>query len=173
MLRLVSHSAFPALVAVALASGCSQPSASSSPQGAGAAAPEEAVKEVVKSLQQALKAHDADKVWSLLDADSREDAERAAKAVREAYAKADAVAKAQQEKDMGLPGAELAGLTGIGFLKTSRFQGKYDELPDGKIEKVTVQGDAATVAYVEPDGDKEKLTLVRREGKWNVSLRMP
>ena len=63
--------------------------------------------------------------------------------------------------------------TGKEFLKTKRFHGKYDELPDSKIEKVTVQGDQATIAYVELDGDKEKLILVREQGEWKVSIPMP
>jgi hypothetical protein len=29
------------------------------------------------------------------------------------------------------------------------------------------------VAYTEPDGDKEKLSLARQDGQWKVSLPMP
>ena len=39
--------------------------------------------------------------------------------------------------------------------------------------KTDVQGDKATVNYLESDGDKEKLTLVKEDGKWKVSLAMP
>jgi hypothetical protein len=124
-------------------------------------------------LQEALKAKDADKVWSLLDADSQADAERAAKAARDAYAKAAPGERAEQEKALGLAGAELTSLKGPGFLKTRRFQGKYDEISESKIDKVVVQGEKAAVNYTEPDGDKEKLTLVREGGRWKVSLAMP
>jgi hypothetical protein len=131
------------------------------------------VRDTFTALQAALKARDGDKLWKLLDSESRAEAERAAKAVQTAYAKADPKEKSEQEKALGLPGAELAALTAADFLKTKRFHGKYEELSESKIDKVTVQGDKATVAYTEPDGDKEKLTLVRQEGQWSVSLPMP
>ena len=44
---------------------------------------------------------------------------------------------------------------------------------NARIEKITVQGDRATVNYVEPDGDKEKLGLVKQDGRWKVSVPMP
>ncbi len=155
------------LVCLAFAAGCPKPAERST------ANEERAVHEVVTAFQGALKARDADRLWSLMASDSRADAERAAKAVRELYAKAGALEKAEQEKEMGLSGAELATLTGAGFLKTRRFNGKYDEVPDSKIDEVAVQGDTAKVSYTEPDGDKEKLTLVREKNGWKVSVPMP
>jgi hypothetical protein len=131
------------------------------------------VRETFAAFQAALTARDAEQLWALLDSDSRADAERAAKTIQAMYAKASAEDKADQEKALGLPGAELAGLTGQGFLKTKRFHGKYDEVSDSKIDKITVQGDSATVAYTEADGDREKLTLVRQAGQWKVSAPMP
>jgi hypothetical protein len=131
------------------------------------------VRECFAALQAALKSRDTDKLWTLLDSESRGEVERAAKAVQAAYGKADPVEKSEQEKALGLPGAELAGLTAAGFLKTKRFHGKYQELSDSKIDKVTIQGDKAMVAYTEPDGDKEKVGLVRQDGRWKVSLPMP
>jgi hypothetical protein len=150
-------------------SGGGSPGGSSAPAGG----EQKAVLDAFIALQAALKEGDADKLWAMLDADSQAEAERAAKAIQAAYAKASAEEKAEQEKALGLPGAELAGLTGKGFLKTRRFQGKYDEIPESKVEKVAAQGEKATVNYVEPDGDHEKLTFVRQEGQWKVSLRMP
>jgi hypothetical protein len=134
---------------------------------------ETAVRETFAKLQAALKAKDANKIWDLLDADSRADADRAAKAMRDTYQKAGATEKAQQEKALGLPGAELSELTGKGFLKTKRFLGKYDEIPESRVEKVVVKEDNATVHYVEDDGDKEKLTFTRHDGRWHVVLAMP
>jgi hypothetical protein len=131
------------------------------------------VREAFTALQSSLKARDADKLWKLLDSESQADAERAAQAVQAAYAKADAKEKSEQDKALGLPGDQLAGLTAVGFLKSTRFHGKYDELSESKIDKVTIQGDKATVAYTEPDGDKEKVSLVRQDGQWKVSLPMP
>jgi hypothetical protein len=151
-----------------LAAGCSG-SSGRSPN----AADEETVRETFTAFQKALKDCDADRLWGLLDADSRADAERAAKAVQAAYAKAGAAEKAELEKGLGLSGAELARLTGTTFLKTNRFQGKYFEVPDSKIDKVSVKGDKATLTYVENDGDKEKFTLIRTDGTWKLSVPMP
>jgi hypothetical protein len=164
--RLFSLTVLP-LIGLALAAGCSSNPTAPGPNE------EESVRQAFASLQAALKARDADRVWGLLDADSRAEAERAAQAVRDAYAKVDAAGRSEQEKALGVPGAELADLKGPGFLKTKRFHGKYDEVPESKVDKVAVQGDRATVNYTEPDGDKEKLTLVRQEGQWRVSLPMP
>jgi hypothetical protein len=152
---------------MALVIGCTKPS------GGSAAGEEGQVRETVAAVQAALTSRDADKLWGLLDSESRADAEQAAKAVQAAYAKADANDKPEHEKALGLTGTELAELTGKGFLKTKRFHGKYEELSESKIDKVTVTGDKATVAYTEPDGDKEKLSLVREEGQWKVSLAIP
>jgi hypothetical protein len=134
---------------------------------------EDPVRQTFAALQAALKARDADKVYALLDRESKADAERAAKAVQAAYAKALDKEKSEQEKGLGLSGTELAALTGPGFLKSKRFHGKYEELPDSKIDKVTLQGDKAVVNYTEADGDKEKLSFVRQEGQWKVTLPMP
>ena len=152
---------------VVIAFGCSKTT------DVGSVSQEGPVRETFASLQKALKDRDADKLWMLLDRESRADAERAARAVQAAYAKADAQGKSEQEKALGLTGAELAGLTAVGFLKTKRFHGKYEELSESKIDKVALQKNGATVAYTEPDGDKEKLSLVREDGQWKVSLPMP
>src|SRR5262249_27477572 len=134
---------------------------------------EGSVRESFAALQTTLRARDEDKLWKLLDSESQAEAERAAKVVQAAYAKAEPAEKSEQEKALGLAAAELAALTGKGFLKTKRFHGKYDEIPDSKIDKVTLQGDKATVAYTEPDGDKEKLSFIRQDGQWKASLPMP
>jgi hypothetical protein len=156
-----------ACLCLALTVGCNKPGEQKSTKD------EQAVREAVTAFQSALKARDSEKLWSLLDEDSRTDAERTAKSLREAYAKAEAKEKAEQEKALGVSGAELAALTGKGFLNTKRFQGKWEELPDSKIDTVTVEGNTATVAYTEEDGDHEKLTLVRQEGKWRLSKVIP
>jgi hypothetical protein len=124
-------------------------------------------------LQAALKAGDADKVWALLSSKSQADADRAAQDFQAAYGKAGAEEKKTQEEAVGLSGDDLAALTGKGLLKTKRFRKKYDELPDSKVGRVTVEGDNATVFYREPDGDDEKLILVRQEGQWKAWLAVP
>jgi hypothetical protein len=156
-----------------LLAGCSPPADSAAPTKS--AKGEEEARSTFVAFQEALKAKDANKLWSLLDSDSRADAERKAKSVRDAYAKANAKERAEQEKTLGLAGAELKLLQGGGFLKSKRFLGynKYNEIPGCKIDKIDVKGDKAVVHYIEDDGDKETLKLVREEGKWKVVAPMP
>jgi hypothetical protein len=133
-----------------VALGCS-----SKPSDRPATDEEGAVREKFAELQSALKSRDAEKLWALLDEQSRADAERVAKDIQTAYNQAGAEEKANQEKALGLSGAVLAGLDGKGFLKTKRFQKRYDEIPDSTIDKVVIQADSATVYYLEADGEKE------------------
>jgi hypothetical protein len=133
----------------------------------------EDVTKAFKAFQAALKAKDTAKVYALLDAASRKEADQAARFIAKSYAKATAAQKARMVKSLGLPGTDLAKLTGPGFLKCKPFQAKYDEVPDSKVQGVTVQGDRAVVSYIEADGDKEKLQLNREKGKWKVSAQMP
>jgi hypothetical protein len=133
----------------------------------------EPVRLAFTAFQAAVKARDSEKLWNSLDSDSRTDADRAAKTIRTAYEKASADDKAKLEMELGLSSADLVMLTGAGFLKSDRFHGKYHEVADSKIDDITVQGDKATVAYTEEDGDKEKLVLHRQDGQWKVSVAMP
>jgi hypothetical protein len=156
---------------MALVLGCSK-----APQQAPDSAPageEATVRAQFVALQAALEDGDAGKLWMVLDSKSQADAERAAKAIRAAYAKAGPDEKAELEKSLGLSGSELAQLTGKGFLKTKRFRRKYRDMPGSTIEKVVIQGESATVSYLESDGDKEKAVLVRQDGQWKVWLTMP
>ena len=167
MRRTARQLGWVVLFCLPVSPGCQKPAAQSSTED------QQAVRDTVVAFQAALKARDADKIWALLDSDGQADADRAAKTIREAYAKASAEKKADQEKAFGLPGAELSELTGKGFLKTNRFHFTFREVPDSTIDKVTIGGDTATVAYTEADGDKEKLRLVRQDGKWKLSIDMP
>jgi hypothetical protein len=134
---------------------------------------EGAVREKFAELQTAIKDGQTEKLWALLANKSQSDAERAAKDLQNAHAKASAEEKSKQEELLGMSAKDLAGLTGIGILKTKRFQKKYRELPESKIEKVSVQGDNATVHFLEPDDDHEKLIFVRQDGQWKAWLAMP
>jgi hypothetical protein len=162
------RSSWTCFLLLAISVGCS-----SAPTEKPAAKEEDAVRDAFAELQSAIKNQQPEKLWALLDNKSRADSERTAKDIRAAYAKASAEEKSKQEAALGLSGTEVAGLTGIGVLKTKRFQKKYDELPESKIEKVVVQGDNATVHYLEPDDDHEKLIFVRQDGKWKAWLAMP
>jgi hypothetical protein len=149
------------LFIVALVAGCTN-----APSGGGD--PQAQVKTAFDSLQAALKAKDADKIWGLIDKDTQADADRAAKAWKEEYAKADAD---KTKKDLGITADELAKLDGKSFLKTEAFHaGKIDELAKGKFDKATVLGDSAVVNYIEPDQDKEKLTMTKQDGQWKAKL---
>ena len=64
----------------------------------------------------------------------------------------------------------MSKITGKLYLKAKPFLGKYREVPGSKIDKVTVEGDKATVHYTEDDGDKETLPLVKQDGKWRLSV---
>ena len=132
---------------------------------------EKAVRSAFADFQAAVKAGDPDKLWPLLDSASQTGAEDDAKALRETYAKAGAKDRAKLEKAQGFTADEMSSLTGKVYLKGKRFLGKYDELPDGKVEKVAVDGDKAAVGYVVADGDHQKIGLVREDGKWKVVAR--
>lgn len=163
----------PAALAVALSLGLLAGCSNSVPPSAAQGKDEEPVTAAFAALQAALKAKDGEKILALLDDESREEAERVAKAMRDGYAKATPAERGDVEKTLGLSAAELGSLNAAGFLKSKRFRGTYDEVSESKIEKVTVQGDKATVTFVEPDGDKERLSFVRKGGEWKASLAMP
>jgi hypothetical protein len=133
------------------------------------AADEDQIRQAFQNFQAAIKARDADKLWDLLDRQSRTAADAAAKEIQASYQKANGANKQKLEKALGLTGAELASLTGKVFVKSNKYIGKYHEVPGSTVEKVTVEGDKATVFYKEEDGDKEKLAFIREDAKWKTS----
>ena len=101
-------------------------------------------------------------------------------ALRAAFAELQQALKARDgEKLWGLLAdkaraeAGQAGLTGAGLLDHKDFQRKYGEVPESKLETVTVHGEDATLRYLEPDGDQKKLTAVRQGGTWKLLLKIP
>jgi hypothetical protein len=132
------------------------------------AADEEDIRTAFADLQKALKAKDADKIWALLDTSTQKAANVEAESIRADYDKSGTKDKAKLEKALGLTKDEIGKLSGKSYLKSTKFHAKTYEIPDGKVTKVTVDGDKATVFYDEPDGDKEKLNLVRQDGKWKL-----
>jgi hypothetical protein len=129
------------------------------------------VREAFESFQKALKAKDANTLWSLLDKDSQADAEREARRLRDAYTRAARDERAKQEKALGLAGAKLESLKGIGFLESTRFLGYYREVPESKIEEFEIKGDNAIVHYFE--SYRQTLSLVRQGGEWKLIVPMP
>jgi hypothetical protein len=67
----------------------------------------------------------------------------------------------------------LAKLDGKGFLKTKRFHKRYHDIPGGKIDKVEIQGESATVYFLDEESDKEKANFLRQDGQWKAWLTMP
>ena len=134
---------------------------------------EEDVRQAFGQLQNALQAKDAARIWVLLDGDTQNDVNKVAKKLKGIYKKASEKDKAEHETNLGLTADEFAKLDGPLLLKTKRFLGKYDEIADSKIIGVTVQGDTATVNYLEADGDKQKLAYTRQDGKWKVVMPLP
>jgi hypothetical protein len=135
-------------------------------------ADEDRAKEAFVALQAGIKAADADKLWPLLDTSTQKAVEKAATALAAEYDRAKPEGKTQLEKLFGLSGEEMGKLKAEPklFLKSKRFLGRWHEVPGSKIDKVTVNGDKATVNYTEEDNDKEKLELVKQDGKWKVIL---
>jgi hypothetical protein len=131
------------------------------------------VRAAFADLQAAIPGGDADKLWGLLSQKSRADAERVARDMRTAYEQAGRDAKAKQAERLGLTGEELAKLTGRDFLKTRRFRDKYEEAAAGKVTRVAVQRDSATVYWDDADGEREKTIFVREGDRWKAWLSMP
>jgi hypothetical protein len=124
------------------------------------------------AFQKALDAKDPEKIWSLLDTKTQADAEKAAATLKASYGKAKPAEKMALEKAFGLSAGEIKEVTGKVYLKSKRFAGKYHEIPGSTFNKATVDGDKATVDYTEADLDKVKLSLVKQDGKWKVSIRV-
>ena len=136
------------------------------------------VKQAFSRLKAAIAAKSGDAIWDLVDKDTQTDADREAKAVKATYAKRDDKGKKAYEEQMKLDAKELADMTGKLYLQSQRFYGKHHEIPDSRVEKVTVTGDAAALVFVEPDDDKVTLRLTRDPGEgqlrpWKVSLQVP
>src|SRR5579862_2587175 len=104
------------------------------------------VKTAFTSFQAALKAADHEKMWPLLDKATQADAEKYAKMVQATYGKADDDEKAKLEKSFGLSPGDMNKITGKMYLKAKPFLAKHHELPGGKITKIDIDGDKATVS---------------------------
>lgn len=134
------------------------------------------IKTAFASLQAAIKAKDADKVWGLLARDTQKDAERQGKAVQEAFANLPDADKPAYEKKVGLSAKELTEMTGKLYVKSSTFySGETGEMPGAKLEKVTAAGDSGSVVYKEDDGkgERETRSVVQEDGQWRFVLPVP
>jgi hypothetical protein len=163
-----------AIIVAALAVGCSR-----GPTGTAKEKDEEQVRAKFVALQDALRSllksaeGDSRPLYDLLHTDTQLDADRVAKSVSEAYAKADPATQAKFAEKLGVPAAQMGQLSGLNYLRSKFFLDKYHEIPDSKVEKISFERDKAWVHYVEPDGDHEKLELAREDTVWKVILPVP
>jgi hypothetical protein len=141
---------------------------------AGAKKPEDEIKQAFTDLQAAIKARDVEKIWDLIDKDTRDDTENKAKRIKEAYGKLANKDKADFEKKFApLTSKEIAECSGKLYVKSPAFYlGETDEMPDSKFEKVEVKGETAMLHYREKEGKggKEERKVVRENGQWKFRL---
>jgi hypothetical protein len=133
----------------------------------------EEIEQAWNRLKVAIKTKSGDQVWDLVDKDTQADADRQAKATKEAFAKLADKDKGGYEKKLALSAKELADMTGKLYLQSGPFHAKHHEIADSKIEKTTVTGETATLIFVEPDNDKVTVRLTREGGKWKFQLDVP
>jgi len=141
---------------------------------------EKQVKAQFEKLKKALDDRDEDKIWPLLDDESQEDAEKAAKYIKKIYGEADDKAKAElgkkyiMEEKGKKDDLDLAALTGKTALKIKPFHDKYDPIEEAELEKVEVaKGDKATVKWKSKEGDKGDTIFYKQKGEWKAHLMTP
>jgi hypothetical protein len=167
-----------ALLTSALLVGCTR-----TPTGTAKEKDEAQVRERFAALQGAIKAvlakpDDADTrpLWDLLHSDTRLDADRIAEKIRVQFDKADDATKAKMSEALHLPLEKLKTYSGLHYLRSKTFLGKYDEIPESKLEKITFDGkDKAWAHYVESDEDhdRQKVEMVRQDLQWKILLPVP
>jgi hypothetical protein len=155
------------LVLLALLAGCGTHVAPESNND------EQAIRQAFTDLQKAVKDRDGARLWDLLAAETRQDAERVADTIKASAGKADGATKAELAKRLGVPAADLGGFSPQAYLQSNLVHGKLHEISDSKIEKVAVKERSARLTYVESDGDHESLGLVREDGRWKFLLALP
>jgi hypothetical protein len=134
---------------------------------------EPAVRARFEELQRALKERDTEGLTRLLAMQSQADAQGVARFVRLSFARADDKTREHYRKELGISPDEMMRFNGPMFFKTQPFLKRYKEVIDGKIERISIQGDNATLYYRDEEGEQEKLLLVREEGEWKFWLPMP
>jgi hypothetical protein len=162
------------IVAVLLVGGCTV----SATKPAKGSDDDMQVRQAFTALQVAIKARDGAKIYELLDADKRQDADRIARDIKETFIKADDKKKEELAGRVGLTAAKLADLSGRSFLESELFfrYDEHDELPDvKKLDKVEIKGDTAKVEFKDPDKPEKDmaLRLVREDGTWRFQVGMP
>jgi hypothetical protein len=138
---------------------------------------EDDIKQSFTALQAAIKAKDGDKVWTMMSKDAQEDAERQAKAIKEAHTKMSDKEKEEYEKKIAVSVKDLTSFDGKGYVRSkSFFTGEVAEIPDSKFDKVAMSSkDAGTLHYIEDDGkgDKERMSVLREQDQWRFTLNVP
>jgi hypothetical protein len=160
-----------ALIALTSLGGCNRP-APNQPDGANKneAGDAEEIRTAFDALQEALDEGDPDKIWSLLAKESRDDAEREAKAVQQAFSKLSGKEKAKFAKKLGLSAREITAMTGKLYVKSDEFfTDEMEELSDCDVDRIVMAGESGTLHYTGKRG-KEMLTVVREQGQWRFAV---
>lgn len=167
MLRNESHSKWLILAALLGAIGCAKtPEAARVDQ-------EPVIRARFEELQKALKEHDPERLNLLLAIESQANAQGIAYSLRRAFTRADEKTIERYRKELGISLEDMTRFNGPMFFKTRPFLAKYGEVADGKFERVSIQGDNATLYYRDEEGEQEKLLLVHENGEWKFWLPMP
>jgi hypothetical protein len=152
---------WPALLVLA-GLGCGPPPTDDEPR----------LREVFAAFQRAVAARDADALWDLLSPEARGAADRVAETLRTDYKTAAPEERAKQAEPLGLGPGELARVSGKGYLKTTRFLELYREVPGSTFQDAGIDGDRATINYVEEHGDGGQLPCTRTGGVWKVAAKV-
>jgi hypothetical protein len=169
--------------------GCTNPQAKA-PKGSDAemgataskgADAEAEVRQAFAAFQTAVEKKSGEKMYDLLDEDSRQSADYKAKRLKEMFSKADEKKKKELEDKLKLSAAKLQDLDGKTFLESTLFYnyGDTNELPEvKKLDKVEVKGEKARVEFKDPDDPSktEEVKLVRQNSRWLLqreSARLP
>ena len=134
---------------------------------------EPAVRARFEELQKALKERDPERLNRLLAIESQANAHFVAHTLRSAFARADEKTLERYRKELGISLEDMTRFNGPMFLKTRPFLAEYARLSDAMLERVSIQGENATVSCRNEEGELEKLFLIRQDGEWKFQLPMP
>ncbi|MFN4257905.1 MAG: hypothetical protein ACK4RK_01305 [Gemmataceae bacterium] len=112
-------------------------------------------------------------LWNMLDRDTQTEADQTAQTIRDLYAQASPAERMRLVKAFGLPGTDLAQLTGMRYLRTRRCQHLYGDFADATLANITVHQGTATVTYREPYQPPRMLMFVLQNGQWKARLPLP
>jgi len=119
-----------------------------------------------------------EKLAIILSEESRNEADKRAKAFRAEFAKLDKEEQAEQARQWGATADQIRErLNGQGYLGIvhEEIYKRYWLMVGAPADDITIKGDEATVYYVPDDSDREKksIVFVREDGDWKAVLYIP